>query len=72
MLTAAAATVADARPGYPFAATLVRYIRRRRGVMGERSHRLLEEACTAAGVKLGAFDHRIVQRLVGYEPSSAA
>jgi hypothetical protein len=34
--------------------------------------RLLEDACTAARVKLGAFDHRIVLWLAGWEPSTCA
>ena len=33
---------------------------RRRGVMAEHSHRLLDEACTTAGATPGAYDHRIL------------
>src|SRR6266446_5516442 len=44
----------------------------RRGVMGEMGHRLLCEACAAAGVELGAFDHRIVLWLAGFEPEACA
>jgi hypothetical protein len=40
----------------------------RRGVGDEMCHRLLDEACSAAGVQLGAYDHRIVQWLAGWEP----
>jgi hypothetical protein len=36
------------------------------------NHRLLCEALAAAGVELGAYDHRIVQWLAGYEPSTCA
>ena len=36
------------------------------------SHRLLEDACTAAGVELGAFDHQIAQWLSTWEPSTGA
>lgn len=43
---------------------------RRRGVMEERSHRLLCEMLTAAGVELGAYDHRIVMWLAGWEPQT--
>lgn len=44
----------------------------RRGVIAERNHRMLCEAITAAGVDLGAFDHRIVQWLAGWEPQTVA
>jgi len=44
----------------------------RRGVMGEGSHRLLEEACTTASVELGAYDRRILAWLVGWEPQTCA
>lgn len=36
------------------------------------SHRLLCEALTAAGVELGAYDHRIVGWLAGWEPQTCA
>lgn len=45
---------------------------RRRGVLGERAHRMLCESITAAGVELGAYDHRIVQWLAGMEVESCA
>jgi hypothetical protein len=35
-------------------------------------HKLLEDACGAAGVELGAFDHRILLWLAGWEPSTVA
>jgi hypothetical protein len=44
----------------------------RRGVMAEGSHRLLEEACTAASVELGAYDRRILAWLAGWEPQTCA
>ena len=44
----------------------------RRGVMGERNHQLLEEACTAAGVELGAYDRRILLWMAGWEPETCA
>jgi hypothetical protein len=44
----------------------------RRGVMTEHNHRMLCEAATAAGVELGAYDHRILQWLAGYEPQTCA
>jgi hypothetical protein len=43
-----------------------------RGIMAERGHRLLDEACTAAGVELGAYDHRILVWLAGFEPEPCA
>lgn len=36
------------------------------------SHRMLCEALSAAGVELGTWDHRIVQWLAGWEPSTCA
>jgi hypothetical protein len=45
---------------------------RRRGVMGERGYRLLDEACRAAGVQVGAYDHRILVWLAGFEPETCA
>jgi hypothetical protein len=35
-------------------------------------HQLLESACTTAGVTLGAYDHRILLWLAGWEPSTVA
>lgn len=35
-------------------------------------HRLLEGACAAAGVTLGAYDHRILLWLAGWEPQTCA
>jgi hypothetical protein len=43
-----------------------------RGVMGERNHQMLADACTAAGVGLGAYDHRILAWLAGFEPEVCA
>jgi hypothetical protein len=45
---------------------------RRRGVMTEHSHQLLDEACTAAGATPGAYDHRILTWLAGWEPQTCA
>jgi hypothetical protein len=36
------------------------------------NHRLLEDACRAAGVQLGAYDQRILLWLAGWEPSTCA
>lgn len=36
------------------------------------SHRLLREALAGAGVDLGAYDHRIVAWLAGWEPQMCA
>jgi hypothetical protein len=44
----------------------------RRGAMAEANHRLLCEALSAAGVELGAYDHRIVSWLAGWEPETVA
>ena len=44
----------------------------RQGGMDEPSHRLLCEALTAAGVELGAYDHRIVRWLSQWEPETCA
>lgn len=44
----------------------------RRGVMAEQGHRLLEEACEAAGVEVGAYDHKIIVWLAGFEPQASA
>jgi hypothetical protein len=38
----------------------------------ERNHRMLDEACAAAGVELGAFDHRVIQWLSQWEPGTCA
>jgi hypothetical protein len=35
-------------------------------------HRLIEDACTAAGVQLDAYDHRVLLWLAGWEPSTCA
>jgi hypothetical protein len=42
------------------------------GRMQAPNHQLLEEACTAAGVELGAYDHRILLWLAGWEPQICA
>ena len=42
------------------------------GAWGDGNHRLLEDACGAAGVQLGAYDHRILLWLAGWEPSTCA
>jgi hypothetical protein len=42
------------------------------GRMAPRNHRMLEEACSAAGVEPGAFDHRILLWLAGFEPTTCA
>ena len=44
----------------------------RQGGMGEPNHKLLCEAISAAGVELGAHDHRIVRWLAGWEPETCA
>jgi hypothetical protein len=49
-----------------------RATRGRRSVMAECSHQMLCEALAAAGVELGAYDHRIVTWLAGYEPQAVA
>ena len=36
------------------------------------SHRLLCEALTATGVESGAYDHRVITWLAGYEPQMCA
>ena len=43
-----------------------------RGVFGELNHKLLCEALSAAGVDLGAYDHRIVRWMAGWEPELCA
>jgi hypothetical protein len=42
------------------------------GGMAVDNHKMLCEALTAAGVELGAWDHRILLWLAGYEPSTCA
>ena len=42
------------------------------GRMQAPNHRMLEEACEAAGVGLGAYDHRILLWLAGWEPTTCA
>ncbi len=42
------------------------------GAWGTGNHRLLEDACLAAGVELGAYDHAILLWLAGFEPSNCA
>jgi hypothetical protein len=44
----------------------------RRGVIGELGYRLLDEACEAASVEIGAYDHRILTWLAGFEPETCA
>jgi hypothetical protein len=36
------------------------------------NHKHLEDACLVAGVTLGAFDHRVLLWLAGWEPSTVA
>jgi len=42
------------------------------GVWTDGCHRLLEDTCRAAGVQLGAYDHRILLWLAEWEPSTCA
>ncbi len=42
------------------------------GKMGPSNHRLLCEALAAAGVELGAYDHRIALWLANWEPQTVA
>ena len=42
------------------------------GALGEGNRRILSEALGGAGVKLGAYDARIVNWLAGYEPTTCA
>lgn len=44
----------------------------RRGVIGELGYQLLDEACEAASVKVGAHGHRILTWLAGFEPETCA
>jgi hypothetical protein len=42
------------------------------GAWGAGNLRLLEDACRAAGVQLGAYDYRILVWLTGWEPETCA
>ena len=42
------------------------------GGMNAPNRTMLEDACSAAGVQLGAFDRRILTWLAGYEPETCA
>ncbi len=42
------------------------------GKMTPLNERMLADACAAAGVKLGAYDQRIVTWLAGWEPQVCA
>lgn len=42
------------------------------GAMEPHNRKLIEDACRAAGVELGAYDRRIVAWLAGYEPQTCA
>ena len=42
------------------------------GRMAPHNHRMLCESLAAAGVELGAYDHRIVAWLAGWEPATCA
>ncbi len=42
------------------------------GKMTPHCHRILSEACEAAGVKAGAYDHRILLWLAGWGPETCA
>jgi hypothetical protein len=42
------------------------------GAWGDGNLRLLEDACRAAGVQLGAYDTRILVWLTGWEPTTCA
>jgi hypothetical protein len=44
----------------------------RRGVMGERGYQLLSQACEAADVEVGAYDHHILVWLAGFKPETCA
>jgi hypothetical protein len=44
----------------------------RRGVMAEEEYKLLNSACTEAGIELGAYDHRILTWLAGWEAETCA
>jgi hypothetical protein len=42
------------------------------GAWGDGNRRLLEDACRASGVQLGAYDYRILLWLAGWEPVTCA
>ena len=42
------------------------------GRMAPHNHRMLDEACAAARIGLGAFDRRVLAWLSGYEPETCA
>jgi hypothetical protein len=42
------------------------------GAWGAGNLQLLEDACRAAGVQLGAYDYRILVWLTGWEPTTCA
>jgi hypothetical protein len=42
------------------------------GAWTDGNHRLIEDACLAAGVQLGAFDHKILYCIAGWEPTTCA
>jgi hypothetical protein len=42
------------------------------GAWGNGNHQMLEGACLASGVKLGAHDHAVLLWLSGFEPSTVA
>ena len=42
------------------------------GRMAPHNHRMLDEACSAARVEPGVFDHRILLWLAGFEPTTCA
>jgi hypothetical protein len=42
----------------------------RRGVGAELCHRILDGACTAAGVEVGAYDHEMIGWLAQWEPET--
>jgi hypothetical protein len=42
------------------------------GAWKDGNHRLLEGACQAVGVKLGAYDHRVLLWLASFEPQICA
>jgi hypothetical protein len=44
----------------------------RPGAPAERNHKLMCEASAAAGIELGAYDHRILTWLAGWEPQTCA
>jgi hypothetical protein len=48
------------------------HVSTRRGVLGEHGRRMVEDACTAAGVGLGGYDGRVISWLAGWEPEICA